>query len=136
MIRDLTKDNFITFNQSKKLDDIGFGQVTIGAYFVFNSKLSEYIETSTRSGFNNRDGAVVKEFIGNEEYYLSAPLYQEVFEWFINKGFDNYIYPHKDKYFAVVIFDGKVLLNEEFSTYKKAKRNLVDRLIKLYKDKI
>ena len=133
MIRDLKKDNFVTFKQARDLDDIGFGMQTIGAYFVFNLKPADYIETSTRSGFNNRDGASVKEFMGNEEYYFSAPLYQEVFEWFIDRKLENYIYPHNGKYFIVIIHDSKILLNEVCDTYKIAKEELVDKLISEYK---
>ena len=133
MIRDLKKDNFITFRQARDLDDIGFGMKTIGAYFVFNLKVSENIATNAISGYNNRDGAIVKEFMGEEEYYFSAPLYQEVFEWFINKELENYIYPHNNKYFATIVYDSKVLLNEEFETYKIAKERLVDKLILEYK---
>ena len=133
MNRDLKKDNFITPIQARDLDDIGFGMKTIGAYFVFNLKPADYIETSTRSGFNNRDGAIVKEFMGNEEYYFSAPLYQEVFEWFINRKLENYIYPHNGKYFIIIIHDSKILLNEVYDTYKIAKEELVDKLISEYK---
>ena len=135
MIRDLKKDNFITFRQAKALDDIGFCMKTIGAYFVFNLKVSENIATSTISGYNNRDGAIVKEFMGEEEYYFSAPLYQEVFEWFIDKKLENYIYRHNNKYFATIIYDSKVLLNEEFDTYSSAKIGLVNALIINYKKK-
>ena len=68
---------------------------------------------------------------------LSVPTWEQVFEWFREKGFRIFLENHKDStkfMFYNMKIDGGKHFKGEFQSYEEAREALVKKLIKIYKN--
>ena len=127
-----------------KLKEIGFKE---NCYFEFSYDNGLTLEA------NKRDENTIIEiddllFCANEVWQnISIPTWEQVFEWFREKGFDSYIglenlpYPNEGIYYYFEISKPNLYrINQldwqgEFDDYNEAREALVKSLIQTYKNK-
>jgi len=106
---------FIPYEQALELKELGFNEQCFG-YYVGNKLI-----TSIDEIFNSTDILIIP-----------APLYQQAFRWFREKGIVNSIRSHNDKchdyYF---IHNGKAFQSFHSSTYEQAELECLNHLIRL-----
>lgn len=72
------------------------------------------------------------------DLYVSAPTFEQVFEWFRKKGFRISLENHEDStkfmFYNMKIKEGKHFKGE-FSNYEKAREALINKLIEVYGNK-
>lgn len=121
--------------QAKNLKKIGFDLPC-----EFSLPIKQYEDFDTRGlKFNFQ-----KEDYNKSKDYWSIPSFEQVFEWFRSKGYHSNILTAFPKYKNIGDFrflyeinrgDLNVLTpNRYFNTYEKARKELVNRLIKFYKE--
>lgn len=120
----------VNVGQSKRLKEIGFD---IPCAFVLTNK--------DRIGFTTNESNQYHLFeeldlnSNSESSLVCIPTYEQVFEWFREKGFRIFLENHEDStkfmFYNMEINDGKHFKGE-FSNYEEAREALVNRLIKEY----
>ena len=124
---------------AKELKEIGFKE---NCYFEFSYDNGLTLEA------NKRDENTIIEiddllFCANEVWQnISIPTWEQVFEWFREKGFESYIrlenlFVYEDCRYSYVITNKKnILINckSDFNDYNEAREALVKALIRTYKN--
>ncbi len=122
---------FIPYEQSLELKELGFDEVCMGGYDLEDNSL--YI------GYISDDGIQY-----NPEYYTPAPLYQQAFRWFREKyGYNCFVVTSiidgRYFYFRENIKDrredSEPELTTKFDTYEEAELDCLKKLIQILKTK-
>jgi len=129
------KNEFITYEQSLELKELGFDEECLFAYYG-KSDLSNFKESDYELCGDRHNSSF------KEDGRVSAPLYQQVFRWFRNK-YDidisiNTIYykynMNTSKKYRVVIDNKTVFTNVGFyDTYEEAEFAFLNKLIMIVK---
>jgi hypothetical protein len=112
------ENEFITYQQALKLKELGFEVPSFGVYINGNLNIvfSKY----------------------QLETIAQAPLKQQVFRWFREKGYYGEIFVDDDKTFGYYITNfvplGRVSqpIKRGFISYEEAETNCIDKLIELF----
>lgn len=120
----------VNVGQAKRLKEIGFD---LPCAFVLTNKDRIGFTTKEDSNYHLFDDL---DLISNSKGSLVCiPTYEQVFEWFREKGFRIFLENHEDStkfmFYNMEINDGKHFKGE-FSNYEEAREALVNRLIKEY----
>jgi hypothetical protein len=123
------ENEFVPYEQSLALKELGFDEQCIGIYTVSNKKL--FVVTPSKD-----------ESFG----YLNAPLYQQAFRWFIeNYGKNGILFSdgcqwtfdlrwEDDDYgYPSIQFPKKEVGREMFDTYEEARFECLKKLIEIVK---
>ena len=132
----------VPFDIAKQLKEISFNENTLFYRFSGDTdlKLSIADDVSLDYILTIED---VEQFNYNRRgFYLSIPTWEQVFEWFRAKGFYSYIKKKSfpDRYifcieYGLTIYSKENLRDELLpKTYEEARKELVEKLIELYKD--
>jgi hypothetical protein len=117
MINEMEKE-FANYNQSLALKELGMNEHIFGVY--------------------GKRGGILYQVVGDEFdavdhiHFIKAPLKQQVFKFFREKGYDITI-QHNKKYVAIVYSSVKNFSIDEYDTYEEAENALIDKLILLAK---
>lgn len=120
---------------AKELKEIGFHELVQNSYY--SNKGTERILSSTlRLEKKSLADANILNFL------VSLPTWEQVFEWFREKGFESYIrlenlFAYEDCRYSYVITNKKnILINckSDFNDYNEAREALVKALIRTYKN--
>ena len=128
----------VSVEQAKRLKEIGFDE-----YCVFYTRVLKKGETSNYiisvchdtydkiiPGIRNKDHIDTDNTFG-----ISLPIFEQIFEWFRNKGFRISLENHEDStkfmFYNMKINEGKHFKGE-FSNYEKAREALLNKLIEIY----
>jgi hypothetical protein len=132
---------FVTYDQALKLKKLGFNDICIAYYTVVPEDNFDYFAIPEQSIINGKALSVSKNY--NTKFYedegtISAPLKQQVFRWFIGKGYYGEIFVDDDKTFGYYITNFVPLGRESqpikrgFISYEEAETNCIDKLIELF----
>ena len=122
---------------AQELKAIGFDEP---CHFYYQNDYSEYLKAGDPDKYHiisdslaaNRKNANHN----NSDIAISAPTWEQVFEWFRDKGFMitliNYEDESKFSFYNMKIRGG-VYYAEAFKTYEQAREELVYKLIEIYK---
>ena len=120
------KKEFIPYEQSLELKELGFDEPCFGYFDPLYKQLVVWEKESTNSSSN----------------WVSAPLYQQAFRWFREKhnldSFVKHLYIQTVKvgyYFGIDEYKGKEYQSEHFKTYEEAELECLKKLIEIVKDK-
>ncbi|WP_454945967.1 hypothetical protein [Capnocytophaga granulosa] len=125
----------VSLEIAKELKEIGFHELVQNSYY--SSKGTERILSSTlRLEKKSLADANILNFL------VSLPTWEQVFEWFREKGFESYIrlenlFVYEDCRYSYVITNKKnILINckSDFNDYNEAREALVKALIRTYKN--
>ena len=124
---------------AKELKEIGFHELVQNSYY--SNKGTERILSSTlRLEKKSLADANILNFL------VSLPTWEQVFEWFREKGFDSYIgleshpYPDEGIYYYFEISKpnlyriNQLAFQGDFDDYNEAREALVKALIRTYKN--
>ena len=137
---------FVPKNIAIELRDLGFDEFCLFYY--------EHNKPAPRFGLESRDIKSKSHFrimtinahkilkLKSNKFDIAAPSYEQIFAWFRGKGFFHSItieedFIEKDISFSCEIRDEKGDIITLFSrdTYEKAEKDLLERLINIYKNK-
>ena len=127
---------------AKELKEIGFDEPTLFHYYendfdVSVETIDYYNEGEAQGYLNFYISALKEEDFNIYSYYISIPTFEQVFEWFREKGFNITLENHEDStkfmFYNMKINEGKHFKGE-FSNYEEAREALVKSLIQTYKN--
>ena len=125
---------------AKKLKEIGFDVPTLFHYyendFDISVETNDYYNEGEAQGYLNFYISALKEEDFNiYKIHISIPTWEQVFEWFRNKDFRISLENHEDStkfmFYNMKINDGKHFKGE-YPSYEKARKELINKLIKIY----
>ena len=120
----------VNVGQAKRLKEIGFD---IPCAFVLTNKDKIGFTTNESNQYHLFEELDLNS--NSESSLVCIPTYEQVFEWFREKGFRIFLENHEDStkfmFYNMEINDGKHFKGE-FSNYEEAREALVNRLIKEY----
>jgi hypothetical protein len=122
---------FVNYNQALKLKELGFDEPCFGRYYCKKSY--------SMLNPNSEETELVFEFgqyIKQTEITILAPLFQQAFRWFREKGYLSYIEVFNDgKYDYTNVssyFSEEVDYNDgPFDTYEEAELTCLKKLIEI-----
>lgn len=117
---------FVPYSEALALKELGFDEPCFGWYDSEYQDIINHDRTTNSCGWLNGS-------------HCSAPLYQQVFRWFREKGFHSAIMPKitPSNITVYYIYEGKPKKdwNNCFKTYEKAKLACLIKLIEIVKNK-
>ena len=133
-----------------KLKEIGFNEPTLFHYYendfdVTIETNSYYDEGEAQGYLHFYISAFKEESFNRDKKCISLPTWEQVFEWFREKGFDSYIglenhpYPDEGIYYYFEISKptlysiNQLVFQGDFDDYNEARESLVKALIQTYK---
>ena len=128
----------VSLEIAKELKEIGFNE-PCHFYFLYYHGWEKLKKRGDEYGFitsNNCRAYVVENHNGIGK--LSVPTWEQVFEWFREKGYIgtiNFVYIDKNNFYYKLRINGKCnFINEEkFTNYEDAREKLINKLIETYK---
>ncbi len=139
-MKNIKKENYpswlVPTEIAKSLKEIGFNKPTQ------NTTSSDILESKRYKEENKiySQNYILKESsydANNTKRGISIPTWEQVFEWFREKGFRITLENHKDStkfiFYNMKIKEGKHFKGV-FSTYEEAREALVKELIRIYKN--
>ena len=163
-IDDLFKDNtnnkkmknnnypnwLVPLDIAQQLKEIGFDEPTLFHYyendFDVTIETNDYYNEGEAQGYLSFYISALKEEDFNiYKKCISLPTWEQVFEWFREKGFDSYIglenhpYPDEGIYYYFEISKpnlyriNQLAFQGDFDNYEEAREELVYKLIEIYK---
>lgn len=131
---DKISKNFLDYDLSFSMKEIGFLEPCLASYYTKvdqNVKEGYYDYRGRLNGleFHESDNDYLPNLIinGSKDYYISAPLYDQVFDWFSDnyKIFTTINYYGKDQYFYEILnYKGNDMIsNPELDEYDWGKNN-------------
>ena len=156
-IDDLFKDNtnnkkmknnnypnwLVPFDIAIKLKEIGFNKKTMFYFFSADTTFKFSISEDIPLDYILPIGDVELDNYNRKGFYASIPTWDQVFEWFREKGFESYIrlesHAHFDEgnyyYFEITKSNLRQLdWQGDFDDYNEAREALVKALIQTYKN--
>lgn len=125
---------FIPYEQALELKELGFDDKCLTSYNP-KKELVGVFDTALQN-----DGVEVENcFVYNSkvhESFVAAPLYQQAFRWFREKGYVNSVRSQNDKcHEYYLIHNGKASQSWNYSTYEEAELACLKKLIEIAKNK-
>ena len=126
---------------AKELKEIGFDEPTLFHYYendfdVTIETNSYYDEGEAQGYLHFYISAFKEENFNRDKKCISLPTWEQVFEWFREKGFRILLENHEDStkfmFYNMGINEGKHFKGE-YSNYEEAREDLVKALIQTYK---
>jgi len=114
------EQEFVSYEQAVALKELGFDEKCLGWYSLFDKSLE----------------------IGNirHSFYTLAPLKQQVFRWFREKGYIIDLSPEFQNglYYFGICYKSKFLYETDydFTTYEETESTCIDKLIELVKGQV
>ena len=128
---------------AKELKEIGFDVPTLFHYyendFDISVETNDYYNEGEAQGYLNFYISALKEEDFNiYKIHISIPTWEQVFEWFREKGYIgtiNFVYIDKNNFYYKLRINGKCnFINEEkFTNYEDTREKLINKLIETYK---
>src|ERR1035437_8376971 len=125
---------FVEFKQSLELQNLGYNTAWRNSYWIVSPLLKNKPICSQADEESIADGTYRK----NKEKLIIAPLYQQVFRWFRDKGFGINIYSkdNENKEWYFLIKKGTITTNDVvYKTYEKAELACLKKIIEIVKEK-
>ena len=128
---------------AKELKEIGFDVPTLFHYyendFDITIETNSYYDEGEAQGYLNfYISAFKEENFNRDKKCISIPTWEQVFEWFREKGFRISLENHEDStkfmFYNMEIENGKHFKGG-FSNYNKARKSLIKELINNYKER-
>ena len=148
------EEQFVTYEIALKLKELGFDEKCVASYYTYDIKNFNKGKYDYRGKFEF-DYSTEDQYIvnSNETYYVSAPLWQQVIDWFremccifieikVGNYFDtlaeSYSYQATCKVFKSGEIDGTALVRDEqnnhiFYSYYEARKQAILKAIELCK---
>lgn len=140
----------VSLEIAKELKEIGFNEPTLFHYYendfdVTIETNSYYDEGEAQGYLHFYISAFKEENFNRDKKCISVPTWEQVFEWFREKGFDSYIglenhpYPDEGIYYYFEISKpnlyriNQLAFQGDFDNYEEAREFLVKALIQTYK---
>lgn len=121
----------VSVGQAKRLKEIGFD---IPCAFVLTNKDKIGFTTNESNQYHLFEELDLNS--NSESSLVCIPTYEQVFEWFREKGFRIFLENHEDStkfmFYNMGINEGKHFKGE-YSNYEEAREALVKELIQTYK---
>nr|DAQ96895.1 MAG TPA: hypothetical protein [Caudoviricetes sp.] len=121
---------------AKELKEIGFNKKTMFYFFSADTTFKFSISEDITLDYILPIGDVELDNYNRKGFYASIPAWEQVFEWFREKGFNITLENHEDStkfmFYNMKINEGKHFKGE-FSNYEEAREELVKTLIQTYK---
>lgn len=126
---------FLPHRLAIKMKELGFNEPCFATY-RHDERFNEYeLDYHTKSQMQNNCIPINTEYT-EESKWISAPLYQQAFDWFRYKGFQISIWvdPEEDDACMSEIFYDKQYLFEsrEYRPYKEARQECLEKLIEKF----
>ena len=123
----------VPFKVAEELRDIDFREPTFTYYeFDYGSKDGGRYFTPIDINFDSL------KIYNRYKIYVSIPTWEQVFDWFRNKGLFGYvdmlILIKDKKVWKYYIKDIKNMISEPFASYEQTREALVEKLIEIYKN--
>ena len=143
------KNQFCSYEIAKQLKELGFDEKCIASYYT-NIKENNTAKYDVRKKLNasfdynafidEDDSGYIRN--SDKEYYISAPLWQQVIDWFREKyNLWNMIYPRDGWNYTIQEIDnipsvfGDSYHKTEMRTYEEAEIECLKKLIEIVKKK-
>jgi hypothetical protein len=110
---------FLPYRLAIKMKEIGFNDACFRGYNS-NGEITDYSVS-----FKNY----------NDEIFINAPLYQQVFDWFRDRGFQISIWvdPDDDSCMTEIFYDKQYLFeSSEYRPYKETRQECLEKLIEKF----
>ena len=117
---------FVPYELAVKLKSLGFHEPCFGYYYTLNGKDWKFIG---KTEYHNLDD----EMIIGSKFTLLAPLYQQAFRWFREKGFlIDFSSHNKDAHdFYFKWSENKSILSDTYDTYEETELACLENLIEI-----
>ena len=134
----------VSLEIAKELKEIGFNKKTMFYFFSADTTFKFSISEDIPLDYILPIGDVELDNYNRKGFYASIPTWDQVFEWFREKGFESYIrlesHAHFDEgnyyYFEITKSNLRQLdWQGDFDDYNEAREALVKALIRTYKQK-
>ena len=132
----------VSLEIAKELKEIGFNKKTMFYFFSADTTFKFSISEDIPLDYILPIGDVELDNYNRKGFYASIPTWDQVFEWFREKGFESYIrlesHAHFDEgnyyYFEITKSNLRQLdWQGDFDDYNEAREALVKALIRTYK---
>ena len=128
-------DWLILEKQAEKLRELGFDENNEQIVKLFEKSTNLIIEPSLETF----ETTYYKNYLKNPDKYIPLYTYEQVLEWFREKGFRISLENHEDStkfmFYNMKINEGKHFKGE-FSSYEETREVLVNKLIEVYGNSI
>lgn len=118
---------FVSYEQAQKLRSLGFDEECLARYCVITEweKPTGEIKLQLFSDATTKDRFLVK-----------APLYQQVFDWFREKGLHSWIYQsNRYRFHYTILKDGRYVKDDSDAIhYQEARQACLEKLIQIVED--
>ena len=137
------KEQFVTYEIALKLKELGFDEKCVASYYTYDIKNFSKGKYDYRGKFEF-DYSTEDQYIvnSNETYYVSAPLWQQVIDWFREKHKID-IYPEPT--YSLTEYSFKVItvhdkskkqeywdgMGKTYNTYQEAREQAILKAIEL-----
>lgn len=125
----------ISEKQAEKLRQLGFDENNEQIVKLFEKSTNLIIEPSLETF----ETTYYKDYLENPDKYIPLYTYEQVLEWFREKGFRISLENHEDStkfmFYNMKINRGKHFKGE-YSSYEEAREALINKLIKIYENSI
>jgi hypothetical protein len=122
---------FIPYEQALALKELGFDEPCFGFYYTLNGRDWKFVE---KTEYHRLDDEMN---IGGK-FTISAPLWQQAFDWFREKYvLSSWIYNSDvKKYWFTILQNGRIVKShKELLTYEEAELECLKKLIEIVKQK-
>jgi hypothetical protein len=122
---------FVPYELAVKLKSLGFHEPCFGYYYTLNGKDWKFIG---KTEYHNLDD----EMIIGSKFTLLAPLYQQAFRWFREKGFlIDFSSHNKDAHdFYFKWSENKSILSDTYDTYEETELACLEKLIEIVENNL
>jgi len=122
---------FVPYELAVKLKSLGFHEHCFGYYYTLNGKDWKFIG---KTEYHNLDD----EMIIGSKFTLLAPLYQQAFRWFREKGFlIDFSSHNKDAHdFYFKWSPDKSILSDYYGTYEEAELACLQKMVEIVENNL
>ena len=127
----MIENEFIPYQESLELKELGFNEPCFGYYYTLNGKNWVFAD-------KHKYYQLDEEINIGPKFSLLVPTYSQAFRWFRDKGFLISFSSHdKDTYeFYIKWISTKSILSNEYKTYEEAELECLRQLIKITKQSL
>lgn len=128
----------VPLNIALQLKGVGFDEICVCYGRIVYNKISnkKYIPYVSHNSYSKLKGIKNSEHINDDiTFGISIPTWEQVFEWFRDKGLHSHIeYTCDNNLFKINIIGVLLKTGESnFASYEQAREALVKKLINIYK---
>lgn len=123
------KDIFVSQDISEKLLRLGFREPCIALYNFYGELKTVIINEELMVDKKYCRGSFTQSCYSG----IPAPTYEQVFKWFLERGYFSHIKKQEVVYHYCISFDGKGCYMQ-FDTYEETRKQSILKLIEIYKE--